>query len=45
MDIIVYVLINAVELFRCLLFFVNEQLVEDPQPDTPLQVACHNITK
>lgn len=26
------------EMFRCLLFFVNEALVEEPQPDTPLQV-------
>jgi hypothetical protein len=27
------------ELFRLILFFVNEELVEEPLPDTPLQVT------
>jgi hypothetical protein len=30
------------EIFRLNLFFVNEELVEEPLPDTPLQV--HSLT-
>ena len=36
--------LGLAELFRMLLFFVNEEMTEDPQPENPLQVRLTRYT-